>query len=94
MHGTILNQSGMLVNNDLLQLVHLQLAQGEIVKPHDHKGQEVFFTLIRGEVLITLDEQERHNLTPGNVLHFAGEAHVGVEAIQDSEFFVYLINRH
>lgn len=93
MYGTILNETGMLLNNDLLQLVHLKLGKGESVKPHDHKGQEVFFTLIRGEVCISLEEQEQHILTPGNVLHFAGEARIGVEALQDSEFFVYLVNR-
>ncbi|MDY5858583.1 MAG: cupin domain-containing protein [Porphyromonas sp.] len=93
MYGQILSDTGMLLNNELLQLVHLKLAKGESVKPHDHKGQEVFFTLISGSVLVTLEESEQHQLTPGRVLHFAGEARIGVEAQEDSEFFVYLINR-
>lgn len=83
----------MLLNNELLQLVHLHLSKGERVQPHDHKGQEVFFTLIRGEVRISLEDEEQHTLSPGNVLHFAGEVRIGVEALDDSEFFVYLINR-
>lgn len=93
MLGQILQETGMILNNEMLQLVHLQLAEGERVKPHDHKGQEVFFTIIRGEVELSLDGAETHRLTPGQVLHFAGEAEVGVHALADSEFFVYLINR-
>lgn len=75
-------------------LVHLRLSSGETVAPHDHKGQEVFFTPVRGVVEVTLDGNEVHTLSVGKVLHFAGESHVGVRALEDSEFFVYLINRH
>lgn len=93
MHGTVHTESGMLLNNELLQLVHLKLSAGERVAPHDHKGQEVFFTVVGGEVELSLEENELHHLSPGKVLHFAGEARVGVRALTDSEFFVYLINR-
>ncbi|MBB6275451.1 cupin domain-containing protein [Porphyromonas circumdentaria] len=94
MLGTIHTKRGILVNNALLQLVHLQLAAGEKVPAHDHKGQEVFFTLVKGEVEVTLQGEEVHHLSVGQVLHFAGEATIGVEAKVDSEFFVYLIHRH
>lgn len=93
MLGKELVETGMLLNNAELQLVHLKLSAGEVVKPHDHKGQEVFFTVVGGEVEVSLEESEKHKLQPGKVLHFAGEARVGVEALTDSEFFVYLINR-
>lgn len=93
-HGSILEQTGMLISNDLLQLVHLKLKRGECVPAHDHKGQEVFFTLVAGQVEVSLDNEETHTLQVGKVLHFAGEVSVGVRALQDSEFFVYLINRN
>lgn len=83
----------MLLDRAELQFVHIKLAAGETVKPHDHKGQEVFFTIVKGEVEVTLGGTERHTLTPGRVLHFPGETTIGVEARQESEFFVYLINR-
>ncbi len=91
--GIVYNQRGMLLNNELLQLVHLDLSAGEQVQPHDHKGQEVFFTLVRGEVELSLDEKEEHRLSAGEILYFPGEVRVGVRAIVDSEFVVYLINR-
>lgn len=93
MYGKILSQTGMLVNNEHLQLVHIQLAEGESVPSHDHKGQEVFFTLVRGQVEITLASEEQHILEVGQVLHFPGETAIGVKALAESEFFAYLINR-
>lgn len=86
-------ETGMLLKSPELQLVHIKLSQGEHVAPHDHKGQEVFFTPVRGEVEVTLSESETHRLSAGAVLHFAGEATIAVEALVDSEFFVYLVNR-
>lgn len=94
MLATELTATGQLINNNELMLVHLRLSAGETVAPHDHKGQEVFFTPIDGVVEITLDGSESHTLSAGTVLHFAGERHIGVRAVEDSEFFVYLINRH
>lgn len=94
MIGTELRACGQLLNNKELMLVHLKLADGERIAPHDHCGQEVFFTMVDGRVIVSLDETERHELTPGAVLHFPGEASVSVCAMEDSEFFVYLIYRH
>ena len=93
MLGQPLSELGQLVHDDQLMLVHLQLSAGKTIAPHDHVGQDVYFTPIRGEVQVTLDENETHRLTPGTVLRFPGEATVGVRAIADSEFFVYLIYR-
>lgn len=93
MFGKTLTETGMLVNNRELQLVHLKLRAGERVEPHDHKGQDVYFTVVGGEVIVSLNGEEKHRLRPGAILTFEGEASVGVEAQVDSEFFVYLINR-
>ena len=48
---------------------------------------------MKGEVITTLDSNETHKLTPGTLLQFPGEAMIGIEALVDSEFYVYLINR-
>ena len=84
---------GKVVDNKELMLVHLQLKGGEQIPSHDHKGREVYFTIVKGTVEVTLDNTEVHRISTGTVLHFPGEAHVGVNAIEESDFFVYLINR-
>lgn len=93
MQGTKLNGYGQLLNNEMLMLVHIDLKKGKSIPAHNHVGQEIFFTLAKGQVKLTLDETEEHILDAGEVLHFAGESSIGVYAQEDSEFFVYLINR-
>lgn len=93
MKGLQYTETGMLLKSEELQLVHIKLAKGETVAPHDHKGQDVFFTPVGGSVRVTLGGNEAHTLSAGRVLHFAGEHTVAVEALEDSEFFVYLVNR-
>lgn len=94
MIGTKLTATGRLLDTKELMLVHLKLSAGDHVPAHDHPGQEVCFTPVAGELAVTLSGTETHQLTPGCVLHFAGEATVAVQALADSEAFVYLINRH
>lgn len=91
--GEEINTLGKVIDNEELMLVHLQLKSGEQVPSHDHKGQEVYFTIVKGTVEVTLDDTEVHRISTGTVLHFPGEAHVSVNAIEESDFFVYLINR-
>ena len=91
--GKKISALGKIVDNKELMLVHLHLKSGEQIPSHDHKGQEVYFTIVKGTVEVTLDNTEVHRISTGTVLHFPGEAHVSVKAIEESDFFVYLINR-
>lgn len=80
-------------STERLQLVHVSLPQGKSIPAHDHPDHDIYFTLIRGEVKTRLDDSEEHVLQPGSVLNFPGEATISIEALADSEFFVYLIAR-
>ena len=93
MIGTEIKEFGLVAEQEELMVVHVDLPQGKKVRPHDHIGQDVFFSIVKGEVITTLDGNETHTLTPGTLLRFPGEAMIGIEAIVDSEFYLYLINR-
>ena len=92
MIGTEIKEFGQVINNDKLMVVHVNLPQGKKIAPHDHQGQDIFFSIVKGLVKATLNNSEEHTLSPGTLLHFGGEAFIGIEALVDSEFFVYLIN--
>ena len=92
MIGTEIKDFGHVINNDKLMVVHINLPQGKKIAPHNHPNQDIFFCLIKGKVKTTLNSTEEHILQPGTLLHFDGEAFIGIEALVDSEFFVYLIN--
>lgn len=91
--GQEINTLGKVINNKELMLVHMYLKSGEQIPSHDHTGREVFFTIVKGTVEVTLNDTEVHRISTGTVLHFPGEAHISVKAIEESDFFVYLINR-
>ena len=91
--GKEISALGKVIDNKELMLVHLRLKSGEQVPSHDHKGREVYFTIVKGTVEVTLNDTEVHRISTGTVLHFPGEAYVSVNAIEESDFFVYLINR-
>lgn len=93
MLGKELSQFGKIIDNKELTLVHIELKEGEKVPAHNHIGQDVFFTLVKGKVEVTLDGTEVHTLTPGTVLNFDGEVKIGVLAVENSEFFAYLVNK-
>ena len=91
--GQEINTLGTVINNTARRLGHWQRQNGEQIPSHDHTGREVFFTIVKGTVEVTLNDTEVHRISTGTVLHFPGEAHVSVKAIEESDFFVYLINR-
>ena len=93
MIGTEIKEFGLVAEQEELMVVHVDLPQGKKVRPHDHNRARRLLLRSKGEVITTLDGNETHTLTPGTLLRFPGEAMIGIEAIVDSEFYVYLINR-
>ena len=91
MIGTEIKEFGQVINNDKLMVVHVNLPQGKKIAPHDHQGQDIYFSVVKGQVKATLNNSEEHTLSPGT--HCTRRrAFIGIEALVDSEFFVYLIN--
>lgn len=93
MIGKELTAAGRLIENKELMLVHLCLKASGKVPAHDHVGQDIFFTVVKGVAEVTLNGNEVHRLEPGAVLQFPGETTIAVEALTDMETFIYLINR-
>lgn len=93
MLGKEIKEYGPVFNSDDLMVVHLHLEAGQKIQPHDHPGQEIFFTVVDGEVEVYLNEEETHVLQPKKVLNFKGEARISATALKESDVFVYLINR-
>ena len=77
MIGTEIKEFGQVINNDKLMVVHVNLPQGKKIAPHDHQGQDIYFSVVKGQVKATLNNSEEHTLSPGTLLHFGGEAFIG-----------------
>lgn len=93
MLGQELTKFGMVFHSDEVSVVHIHLNEGDTIPPHDHPKQEVFFTVVKGEVEVYLDEEETHLMAPGAVLNFKGERRISAKAKAETEIFVYLVER-
>ena len=92
MNATVIKEFGKITTDELM-LNHMQLEKGQQIKPHSHPGREVFFTTVKGNMLIRINDEEEYSLHPGEVLHFKGENAISGEALENSEVFVYLVVR-
>lgn len=93
MLGIELKEYGKIFEDENLMLVHMKLEEGQTIAPHDHPKQDIFFTVVSGKLEVYLDEEETHIMEPKKVLNFKGERRISAKAIEDSDIFVYLINR-
>lgn len=93
MLGNILKDYGRVFESEDLLVVHMKLEAGQTIAPHDHPKQEIFFTVVSGKVEVYLDEEESNVLEPKKVLNFKGERRISAKALEDSDVFVYLVNR-
>lgn len=92
MSARVIKDFGKIETNEL-SLAHMQFAKGGKINPHNHPEHEVFFTTVKGNMLMSINGEEEYNLHPGEVLNFKGENTISGEALEDSEVFVYLVKR-
>ena len=63
--------------------VRLQLAEDERVPPHSHPGTNVVLHLVSGRLVLSLDD-ERHEVTPGQLVRFSGDREISPRAVEPS----------
>lgn len=93
MVGQELRELGKVFGSEELMVVHHNVAAGGKIPSHNHEGQLIFFTVVKGELDVYLNGEEKHTMTPGSVLHFDGKNFISADAILDSDIFVYLVNK-
>lgn len=94
MYGKELNSVGIVTQEKNFFVVKKVLTTGGLIEKHNHSGKDILFTVVKGEVLVYLNESEEHRLTPGTVLQFDGENFINAKALKNSEVFVTLVNKN
>lgn len=92
MVGQELKEFGCVFRSKELMVVHHGLKAGEKIPSHNHEGQNIFFTVVKGAFRVYLNGEEAHEMRPGMVLNFDGKNFISADALEDSEVFVYLVN--
>lgn len=74
-------------------VVRKKLAAGSEMKRHNHPGHDVLLTMSKGRVVFELNDGEKHELKPGDVMRFDGADFISGKAAEASEFVVTLNKR-
>lgn len=72
-----------LFERDQPRAVRLELEAGEGVPAHRHPGTDIVLHLLSGRLTLSLDD-ERYDLTAGELLQFSGEHEIEPRATEDS----------
>lgn len=87
----IYDKPGVLANSDNFTLVKKMLKAGEEIPRHNHPEATVIFTVLVGQVQVTIENNEAVELCPGQILTFDGLNHIQAVALTDIEVQVALI---
>lgn len=87
------NQAGLAVKTEKYAVVKKEGLAGSIIEKHNHPEAFILFTVVKGNIEVTLNDNEVYNLLPGQILHFDGDNYISAKLLQDSEAFVTLINK-
>lgn len=68
----------------------IKKAGNEDIPRHNHPEANVLFTVVKGKVEVTIDE-EIFIAEPGHLLHFDGNQYISARMLEESEIFVTLI---
>lgn len=93
MKGTKLEGNGLIYENSNTKIVHLTLDAGEEIKPHNHTGKSIYFTVMKGCIDVFLDNSETHSLRDGDILMFDGDTMISAKAKEFCSINVFLINK-
>ena len=92
MVGRVEEKLGKIFSSDRYAVVKKAGDIGDTIGKHQHLNQEVIFTVVKGRVKVFLNDDEIHELSPGQVLNFKGENTISAEFIESGEVIITLIN--
>lgn len=82
-HGVFKNQSA--------EVVRIIKPAGDKIKSHNHPGEEIFFTVLKGKVNVFLNEKEQHTVNAGETLEFNGKNFISADIVEDATIMVVLV---
>lgn len=91
MLGIVKNEIGPIFEGENYKVVKKSASKGDNIPVHNHPGEDIIFSIIKGNVMVHLNEREDYNLKQGDVLNFNGENTISIDFIEDSEIVIVLV---
>ncbi len=84
---------GSLISEEKYMLVKKAGVKGDTIPKHNHPTSNILFTVVKGKLAVTINEDENFEVYPGKVLSFDGDNYISATMLEDSEIFITLINK-
>ena len=88
MVGEVKNAVGLVFYKDKFNVVKKAGVKGDLITKHNHAEAYIILTVVKGAVRVFLNDEEAHDLIPGDILYFDGDNYINAEFLEDGEFFV------
>ncbi len=93
MLGEVKNDIGIIFKKDNYKVVRKAGVAGDIIPTHNHVEEEIVFSVLSGEVEVTLNDEEVYELNTFDVLNFDGINNMEVKFVEDSEILITLVKK-
>ena len=93
MVGEVKNAVGLVFDKDKFNVVKKAGVKGDLITKHNHAEAYIILTVVKGAVRVFLNDEEAHDLIPGDILYFDGDNYINAEFLTDGEVFVTLITK-
>ncbi len=85
------DKNGVVVQGENFVVVKKEGVKGDNIPKHNHPEANILFTIVKGHIKVTLNDDEVIDLIPGKLLNFDGNNYISAELLEDSQAFVTLI---
>lgn len=82
---------GDVINGSNYTIIKKGGKKGDTIAKHNHPEANVIFTVVKGDIVVTLNDDVEIELVPGKVLNFDGNNHISAVMKEDSEIFITLV---
>lgn len=93
MFGEVKNEGGVIFSGDNFKVVKKIISAGEKIPSHNHENEIIIFSVLKGKMEMFLNETEKHELVPGDILKFDGVNFINGNAIENSEINITLVKK-
>lgn len=91
--GEVKMNEGFVFKKENFVVVKKVGVKGDLIPRHNHPEANVLFTVVKGSIRVTLNDEEVHELCPGKILTFDGNNYISAELLEESEAFVTLVHK-
>lgn len=87
----IKTEAGKIYQGPHYMVVKKILKAGEKIPRHNHPGDDIIFTVLKGKAEVFFNDERFHTAVPGDIIRFEGGSYINADILEDAEIQIVLI---